>query len=180
MNDPLYLFSAVDTLTYASVSVHDLLDAYATFTNRVILHAHLLQGETPPPAMTLLRTHKDDLVRALRRDVRRALIGPLDLSFEGAKIVSEQDASWLCHHALCALTTIFQFPAFHSVFSGMFTGITCQSALTLCRARSLILVRRRSRSRARGMPARLQGALSLIGCPELPSSPSSSTQPSTR
>lgn len=148
MNDPSYLLSTIELLTdslheQSSVSIHDLLDAYATFVNRIRSQGQLLQlGDTLLPALAVLKPHKDAFIRALRRDVRLAHIDPLsprlslhELSFESGihlniNIVTKQyarDSSSLCHHALCALTTIVRFPAFYSVFSGMFTLITVRA-----------------------------------------------------
>lgn len=145
LQDPSYLLSIVQIIAeslynQSSASIHNLLDAYATFVNRVRAQSHLLQDcDTLLPALDPLRIHKDDFVRALRRDVRLAHIDPfsnlshtrssLDEILFGSSIYLNigintkqyaRDSSLLCHHALCALATIFRFPAFHSAFPGMF------------------------------------------------------------
>lgn len=115
--------TVVDSLhDHSSTSVHDLLDAYATFAHRVRSHTHLLDAcDTLPPALAPLKTHGDTFVRALRRDVRLAHIDPLshEHSIKADAKQHARDSSALCHHALCAITTIFRFPAFHFVFPGM-------------------------------------------------------------
>ncbi|KAH0832070.1 hypothetical protein J3R83DRAFT_12978 [Lanmaoa asiatica] len=139
LEDPSYLLSIVETITdslheQSSASIHDLLDAYATFANRVRSQCQLLEAcNTLLPALAPLKIHKDAFIRALRRDVRLAHTDPLstlsrprllwdDLSFGSSihiKVDAKQyarDSSSLCHHALCALATIFRFPAFHFVF----------------------------------------------------------------
>lgn len=141
MNDPSYLLATIQTLSdslheQSAVSTHDLLDAYTTFSNRIRSQGHLLRlSDTHLTALAFLKIHKDIFVRALRRDVFLAHIDPFsfgETSFESGihpniDTVTKQyaaDSSSLCHHALCALTTIFRFPAFQSVFSGVFTLIS--------------------------------------------------------
>lgn len=144
LEDPSYLLSIVETISdslheQSSTSIHDLLDAYATFANRVRSQSQVLDAcDTLLPALSPLKIHKDTFIRALRRDVRLAHIDPLSalsrhrLSLDDTLLGSSmhlnikvdakqyaRDSSSLCHHALCALTTIFRFPAFHLVFPGM-------------------------------------------------------------
>jgi len=148
LQDPSYLLSIVEIIVeslhdQSSASIHNLLDAYATFVNRVRAQSHLLQDcDTLPPALDPLRIHKDAFVRALRRDVRLAHIDPFsnlsrprsslgEILFGSnihlnIKIDTKQyarDSSLLCHHALCTLASIFRFPAFHFAFPGMFSLI---------------------------------------------------------
>ncbi|KAG8214609.1 hypothetical protein J3R82DRAFT_9681 [Butyriboletus roseoflavus] len=83
VEDPLYLLSIVETITdslhdKSSASVHDLLDAYATFANRVRSQSQVLEAcDTLLPALTPFKIHKDTFIRALRRDVRLAHVDPL-------------------------------------------------------------------------------------------------------
>ena len=167
MDDPSCLRSPVLVLTdslrdQSPVSIHDLLDAYATFALRIRIHGQLLSvSDTLLPALAFLRTRKDDFVCALRRDVRLAhtdpfpaLFPPDDIRFEpgihlNISIPAMQyarDSSSLCHHALCALTTIFRFPAFFSILSGVSPLIPGQvRKLTSLRTRSFTLIWRRPR-----------------------------------
>jgi hypothetical protein len=144
LQDPSYLLSIVEIIAdslheRSSASIHNLLDAYATFVNRVRSQSQLLETcDTLLPAFDPLRIHKDGFFRALRRDVRLAHIDPFSTlsrprssldevlfgssSHLNVKAETKQyarDSSSLCHHALCALTTIFRFPAFHFAFPGM-------------------------------------------------------------
>lgn len=135
------MLSTVETITdslheKSFTSIHDLLDAYATFANRLRSQSQRLDAcGALPHALAPLKTHKDKFIRALRRDARLAHIDPLSTPrsslddtllgnsmYLHVKVHARQytrDSSSLCHHALCALTTIFRFPAFHFVFPGM-------------------------------------------------------------
>ncbi|KAF8551674.1 hypothetical protein OG21DRAFT_1605154 [Imleria badia] len=122
LDDPTYLRFIVETIADQR-SIHTLLDAYATFVNRIRAESHTLQAcHTPPPALASLRTHKVAFIRALRRDVRLAHFDPFSRPSLHVNINSDtkqyaRDSSALCHHALCVLTTIFRFPAIHIAFS---------------------------------------------------------------
>lgn len=147
LQDPSYLLSIVEIIAdslheRSSASIHNLLDAYATFVNRVRSQSQLLEDcDTLLPALDPLRIHKDSFIRALRRDVRLAHIDPFstlsrprssldEILFGGSSLNIKaetkqyaRDSSSLCHHALCALATIFRLPAFHFAFPGMFSLI---------------------------------------------------------
>ena len=145
LQDPSYLLSIVEIIAdslheRSSASIHNLLDAYATFVNRVRSQRQLLEAcDALLPALDPLRVHKDSFIRALRRDVRLAHTDPFSTSSRPRSSLDEissihlnirietkqyaRDSSLLCHHALCALTTIFRFPAFHFAFSGKFSLI---------------------------------------------------------
>ncbi|KAF8133804.1 hypothetical protein EV363DRAFT_1567111, partial [Boletus edulis] len=137
LQDPSYLLSIIqviaDSLHYqSSASIHGLLDAYVTFVNRVRSQGQLLEAGDPSlPALAPLGVHKDNFVRALKRDVRLAhfdsfstLSHPpasldetsihLSIKFDTKQYA--RDSSSLCHHALCALTTICRFPVLYVAF----------------------------------------------------------------
>ncbi|KAF9241176.1 hypothetical protein BU15DRAFT_73648 [Melanogaster broomeanus] len=142
LEDPSYLLSPIETITdsfheHSSTSVHDLLDAYSTFSSRIRSHNQMLRDcARPLPSLDCLRVNKDDFLQALRRDIGFAHIDILSIfsrsrpsldeaMFGGSihasiKVDARQrarDSSSLCVHALCAIATIFRFPAFHSLFS---------------------------------------------------------------
>ncbi|KIK91247.1 hypothetical protein PAXRUDRAFT_830994 [Paxillus rubicundulus Ve08.2h10] len=142
LEDPSYLLSAVETVTdsfheHSSISTHDLLDAYSTFSSRIRSQSQVLQdGNRRLPSLDCLRDHKDTFIRALRRDVCVAHINsfstfspsPLssDEAMSGGSIHANigidtkqhaRNSSLLCVHALCALATVFRFPALHYLFT---------------------------------------------------------------
>ncbi|KAG6377109.1 hypothetical protein JVT61DRAFT_1160 [Boletus reticuloceps] len=137
LQDPSYLLSIIQVIAdslhdQSSASIHGLLDAYVTFVNRVRSQSQLLEaGDTSLPALAPLGVHKDNFVRALKRDVRLAHFDPFStLSHPPASLDETsihlnikidtrryaRDSSSLCHHALCALTTIFRFPVLYIAF----------------------------------------------------------------
>lgn len=147
LKDAAYMRSVVETITdsllpHSSATAHDILDAYVTFTNRVRAHSPRLEtyDGAPLPALAPLKTHKDNFIRALRRDIRLAHYDPL-LPISYPPLSSDQPAlessihpdvradakqharvsSSLCQHALCALMVLFRFPALYSLFHGMFS-----------------------------------------------------------
>jgi hypothetical protein len=145
LEDPAYLLSAVETITdsfheHSSISAHDLLDAYSTFSSRIRSQSQVLQDcNKRLPSLDCLRIHKDIFIRALRRDVCVAHINPFsafsrsplssDEAMSGGSIHANisidakqhaKNSSSLCVHALCALATVFRFPALHYLFTGAF------------------------------------------------------------
>ncbi|KAG9315759.1 hypothetical protein JVU11DRAFT_3408 [Chiua virens] len=163
LQDPCYLLSVVQTLSDSlqeptSTSTHDLLDAYATFSNRIRSLSQSLQTcHALPPALTPLKSHTDAVVQAFRRDLRLAYIDPfvsypllssdeiplqrnLHLSINIDTKQYARDASSLCHYALCALTAIFRFPAFHLAFSEHHLTTLLSDVLDIARADQLLVL----------------------------------------
>lgn len=145
LHEPAYLLSVIETIADShyhpsSAGIHVLLDAYATFVNRVRFQSHILEScDALLPALAPLSLHKDNFVRALRRDIRLAHVDPFSTPSRPSldesvfhiniKIDTKQyarDSSALCHHAICALTTIFRFPVFYLAFSGVTSFISVE------------------------------------------------------
>ena len=120
------------------ISIHDLLEAYATMSSRIKATASLLQeADTGYPALGFLREHATTVYRCLYRDIRRALADscptrPFDhvgsISYfvgisdhEAPANMKKQvnDVSAVCHAALVLVSNIFKFTSISAVFVGM-------------------------------------------------------------
>lgn len=146
MNAPNYFKSSVDTLLESihdtesdHVSLHDITEAYNTFSTRTIAHITVIsQADYPLPALNLPKVHSSQIIQSLRRDVRRALLDPsIDFThqyspFDGSmrsesqelnedEIKYARDLSSLCHQSLRFLSDILRFPALYSIFPSVST-----------------------------------------------------------
>ncbi|KAH7885264.1 hypothetical protein F5I97DRAFT_2032165, partial [Phlebopus sp. FC_14] len=141
LEDTSYLLSAVETITdsvqdRSFASVHDLMDAYSTFSNRIRSQSQVLQScDKPFPAFDCLVHHKAAFIQALRRDIGLAHSDPLFISSRSRSygeslpdaaaithVTSDtrqyaRNTSLLCNYALCSLGVIIKFPAFNSLFT---------------------------------------------------------------
>ncbi|KAF9221620.1 hypothetical protein BS17DRAFT_785072 [Gyrodon lividus] len=142
LEDPSSLLSVIETITdsfheHSLISVHDLLDAYSTFSSRTRSQSWMLRDyDRLPPYLNCLKVHKDNFLSALRRDIGLAHINSfsffscsplsLDEAMSGGNTHTNinidakqhaRDSSSLCVHALCVLATIFRFPVFHFLFT---------------------------------------------------------------
>ncbi|KAI0349596.1 hypothetical protein OH77DRAFT_1499498 [Trametes cingulata] len=139
---PSYFKSPVNTLLaslggseVADVSVHDLIDAYSTFSLRIQAARYPLSREyASHPSLKYVKNNCVAIARCLQRDIRRALVDPLARDFSSmapqtlASIphpsfhISEESASVakniavLCQQALQLVSNICYFQALYSLF----------------------------------------------------------------
>ncbi|KAK7048529.1 GLOBIN domain-containing protein [Favolaschia claudopus] len=142
-DDPLqchaYFMSPAETLLestsleHNAVSLHDLIEAYNTFSLRIKAQIRqILKAESTPPALALLEGCSSQLSEALRRDLKRAREEPLTHSphitriydsFHGApppdddEIRISRDMALLGQQVLRFLSDIFCFPPLYSIFT---------------------------------------------------------------
>ncbi|KAH9891761.1 hypothetical protein C8Q73DRAFT_87371 [Cubamyces lactineus] len=143
---PSYFSSPVDTLIASldrnsndGLTVHDLLDAYSTFSLRIqAVAAPLSQGASPHEddllALRYIRDNASLLSRSIQRDLRRALFDPLpetssvanlgtlantsypDLTVSDERIYAAKHTSMLCQHALQLVSNLFRLPVLYRLF----------------------------------------------------------------
>ncbi|KAJ7095729.1 hypothetical protein B0H15DRAFT_880339 [Mycena belliarum] len=133
-----YLSSPAETLLESmgansdDVSLHDLIEAYNTLSNRIRSQIRvILTAETPTPALVSLEVHAHQIGEALCRDLKRTRDEPphsCQTSFAGApfQMTSETDAvglrvsrdlALLSNHVLCFISDIFSFPPLYAIFT---------------------------------------------------------------
>jgi hypothetical protein len=119
------------------ISLHEVADAYSTFSVRLLDHAdELSRVDCALAALDLVRAQASIIITALRRDIRRAFIDPVpesslpDPSFNSEDSMFEQqgptdeelkdarDQTYVCHHSLHLVSNIFSLPALQQLFSG--------------------------------------------------------------
>jgi len=138
--DISYLSSSVETIKdsvedSSSVTFHDLLDAYDAFADRLGSQDEFLvlqDHDARFPAFKCIILYKPAFLQALRRDIGLAHADPsIDVrappyeDFFPDAILADRRAdpiqrardSFLCHYALCALASIFKYPALLSFFT---------------------------------------------------------------
>ncbi|KAI0335777.1 hypothetical protein GY45DRAFT_1292253 [Cubamyces sp. BRFM 1775] len=141
---PSYFSSPVDTLIASldrtpvdEPTVHDLLDAYGTFSLRIKAVAVPLSQDTTPDDLHALRyiRHNSALLgRSIQRDIRRALFDPLpdtsnvanldmltdtsfpDFTASDERLFAAKHISMLCQLALQLVSNIFRLPVLHRLF----------------------------------------------------------------
>ncbi|KAJ7176026.1 hypothetical protein C8R46DRAFT_1347487 [Mycena filopes] len=136
---PAYFMSPAETLLESTgpnaddVSVHDLIEAYNTFSQRIRSQIRgILRAEAPLPALTSLAEYCHQLGEVLRRDLKRTREEPFPQSrrasfainsFQSIPQLDEEemriarDVALLSQQVLRFLSDIFTFPALHSIFS---------------------------------------------------------------
>lgn len=139
----VYLVSPLETLLESLedpnadyISLHDVIEAYNTLSNRIRSQAcAFLDVEPSILALAPLKEHLPQLAQILRRDIRRALVDPpsdlrrgqamedspvSDGSMLDDEIQHARNLATLSHHALRFLSDIFRFPALYSLFPGVY------------------------------------------------------------
>ncbi|KAF5374095.1 hypothetical protein D9615_008892 [Tricholomella constricta] len=142
-NDPMmcpsYLSSPLETILeslddhdHEYISFHDIIEAYTVLSTRIRAYYRVIsRGDQPLPALGPLKEHAASLARALRRDIRCALVDasshsrrtpPLYESYQTDLPMSDHDIqiarnlSAVCHHGLRVLSDVFAFKALYSLF----------------------------------------------------------------
>ncbi|KAI8994250.1 hypothetical protein BD414DRAFT_436949 [Trametes punicea] len=137
LTHPTYFASPVNTLVASvddalseEIAVHDLLDAYSTFSLRITAVAALLSQEGDLPALQYIQENAAIIGRCIRRDIRRSLVGPpgvansdalTSLQSSTSRISEEQlyaanSVYILCQHSLQLASNIFAFRALYQLF----------------------------------------------------------------
>ncbi|KAJ7784377.1 hypothetical protein B0H16DRAFT_1876842 [Mycena metata] len=136
---PAYFMSAAETLLESmgpnadDISVHDLIEAYNTFSQRIRAQIRgILTAEVPLPALNSLAECCHQLGEVLRRDLKRTREEPFPQSrltsvgLDSVQSIPElyeeeirisRDLALLSQQVLRLLSDIFSFPALHSIFS---------------------------------------------------------------
>ncbi|KAJ7069654.1 hypothetical protein C8F01DRAFT_1113489 [Mycena amicta] len=136
LTSPLYFMSPATTiLEYEGldgdhISLHDLVEAYATLSNRIRSQIRiLLADDAVPPALSPLKESSSKLGAALRRDLKRAREEPSEpsstswnplessLEKEADELRVSRDNAELGHHVLRFVSEIFSFTPLSSLFS---------------------------------------------------------------
>ena len=138
--DTSYLSSSVETIKdsvedSSSVTFHDLLDAYNAFADRLQSQNEFLvlqDHDARFPALECITLYKPAFLQALRRDIGLAhtdssidvRAAPPYKDFPGtisvdsrSDLIQRARDSFLCYSALCALASIFKYPALFSLFT---------------------------------------------------------------
>ncbi|KAI0632232.1 hypothetical protein C8Q77DRAFT_1197483 [Trametes polyzona] len=128
------LIASLEADTSADHTLHDVLDAYATFSLRIKAVSSLLSQAKDYVALRYLKSNVTSLARCIQRDLRRALREPFtsDSHTKGVGTASStvfptpgsssaavntiRDIAAICHHALQLLSDIFHFPGLFSLF----------------------------------------------------------------
>ncbi|KAG6916033.1 hypothetical protein DXG01_008756 [Tephrocybe rancida] len=79
-----YLLSPLETIMeslgdyeWECISCHDIIEAYSVLSTRIRSIAHpIMHAEQAPPALLPFKEHAPSLARALKRDLRRAMVDP--------------------------------------------------------------------------------------------------------
>jgi hypothetical protein len=138
LDTPTYLKSSIDTLVESiespanHISIFDLLDAYHVFATRIRSQAHILNSSNQvPPAFALLKSQSAKVLQAFSRDIRWALVDPINTTALSAEAPSNTVARYevkeetlkhakdlvsLCHHALRVVSYILRFRTLRMAF----------------------------------------------------------------
>ncbi|KAG6829469.1 hypothetical protein H0H92_004431 [Tricholoma furcatifolium] len=127
------ILASLDDYNWDYISCHDITEAYNILSARMRSIAHLLCSDGSFPAFNPLKEHANSLARALKRDIRRALIKPSSTLYETPALYYDSyaseisltdfdiqhalDVSTLCHHSLYVLSAIFTMENLHVLFS---------------------------------------------------------------
>ena len=140
---PFYFTSPLTTLLESlhdpdctQVSLHDIMEAYDCFSDRIRSVADSLFGaQGTPRALGIIEERSSELAQILKRDLQRPFSSPplhsqytLDLyPYDGTSTTfSDDDAQYaldssqLAQHALCLISDICTFRPLYSLFSGAF------------------------------------------------------------
>lgn len=130
------LVDSVEDIHGEHLSLHDIADAYATFSMRIQDNANELSRTEPVlVALELLKSQALIVATALRRDIRRALADPMpgqppetsmsdDWLLPSQQALDEQqvkcarDQALVCHQSLQFLSNVFRFSVLQQQFSG--------------------------------------------------------------
>ena len=148
---PSYFFSPADTLiasldqsSFDGLTVHDLLDAYSTFSLRIkavaaVLSQDTISHEDELLALRYIRDNSTLLSRSIQRDIRRALFDPLPdtsnvanfdtlanpafpgLTASDDRLYAAKYTSLLCQHALQLVSNVFHLPLLYRLFPSTLT-----------------------------------------------------------
>jgi|ERR1700722_929741 len=140
MDSSDYLTSPINTLLESlddsnRISFHDLLDAYHTLATRIRRQIHVIaSSDSPLLALTPLKFHSTNVLRAFRRDIRQVVLDPLSGTVPPTLFANEssstlgcrigqvemtrhmKDRVSLCHHTLRVISLIFKFSALQTIF----------------------------------------------------------------
>ncbi|KAF7365033.1 GLOBIN domain-containing protein [Mycena venus] len=134
---PAYFMSPAETLLESTgpngddISLHDLIEAYNTFSLRIRAQIRaILNADPPPPALISLQECSHEIGEVLRRDLKRTRDEPSfqsrHTSFAQNSFQSEldeeemrvaRDLALLSHQVLRFLSDILSFPPLYSIFS---------------------------------------------------------------
>ncbi|KAJ6585180.1 hypothetical protein B0H19DRAFT_1059450 [Mycena capillaripes] len=135
------------------ISVHDLIEAYNTFSLRIRSQIRvILNAEVPHPALISLNEYSHQMSEALRRDLKRAREAPPSHSrrtscaqnslqsipeMDEEEIRVARDLALLSQQVLRFLSDIFTFPPLYSIFSANDLGSVLSELLALGSAASI-------------------------------------------
>ncbi|GLB45466.1 hypothetical protein LshimejAT787_2300260 [Lyophyllum shimeji] len=134
-----YLSSPIETLLESLddhdleyITSHDITEAYSTLSTRIRSQARaILRPDRTLPALVPIREHAASIARALRRDIRRALVDPIhhtrkssspfgsyytEMAITDHETQYARDVTTLCHHSLRVVSLIFAFEILYSLF----------------------------------------------------------------
>ncbi|KAM6493968.1 hypothetical protein JOM56_010329 [Amanita muscaria] len=134
---PFYFTSPLTTLLESlhdpdctQVTLHDIMEAYGCFSDRIGSVANaLMLAEGTPRALRIIEEHSSHLVDVLRRDLQRPFSRPaiqhqnsFDLYSFGSPTLADDDAQYaldsakLAQHALCFISDICILRPLYSLF----------------------------------------------------------------
>jgi hypothetical protein len=116
----------------SDLTLHDLTEAYATLSNRIMRQSHRLRvSNSALSALTPFKTHRVNIFQVLRRDIQRCLLDTTSskhdhlfgsygfcssmIHFDATR--QEADASLLSYSALYFLSQIFMYDVLHNIFT---------------------------------------------------------------
>ncbi|KAJ6508524.1 hypothetical protein C8R45DRAFT_1089693 [Mycena sanguinolenta] len=134
LESPSYFMSPAATLLESAglhsddISLHDLIEAYNTFSLRIQSQIRvILKATSTPPALVSLKEFSRQLSEALRRDLKRAReetamsrrtsFAVQTPQLDEDEIRAARDVALLSQQVLRFLSDIFSFPPLHSIFS---------------------------------------------------------------
>ncbi|KDR82379.1 hypothetical protein GALMADRAFT_237661 [Galerina marginata CBS 339.88] len=152
---PSYFTSAIRTLKASTshpaqecISIHDLVEAYNTLSNKIRMEINFITSDEPPLFLAIFKEESSHIVGCLARDIRRVLPNSFDsqpqphsfadLSYFSETAPNEDDLrtirenNTLCQYALRFVSDIFTFPALYSNFTD--NQLTCllRDVASLC------------------------------------------------
>ncbi|KAJ7625389.1 hypothetical protein DFH06DRAFT_1058831 [Mycena polygramma] len=136
---PAFFMSPAETLLEStgpnadSISFHDLIEAYNTFSLRIKSQIRvIMEAEASPCSLVSLKEYSHQLSEALQRDLKRARDEPLSQSrrtsfaqdsfqtnpeMDEEEIRVARELALLSQQLLCFLSNIFSFRPLYSIFS---------------------------------------------------------------